>query len=34
MLIEQHSDEGRAVNALMKLAVTKKRRGYQLLFES
>lgn len=29
MLIEQHEDEGRAVNALMKLAVTKNRRGYQ-----
>lgn len=29
MLIEQHPDEGRAVNALMKLAATKNRRGYQ-----
>ena len=29
MLVEQHDDEGRAVNALMKLSATKKRRGYQ-----
>jgi len=29
MLIEQHPDEGHAVTALMKLAATKKRRGYQ-----
>jgi predicted DNA-binding WGR domain protein len=28
MMIEQHPDEGRAVTALMKLAVVKKRRGY------
>lgn len=27
-LVEQHDDEGRAVNALMKLAATKQRRGY------
>ena len=33
MLIEQHDDEGRAVNALMKLSATKKRRGYKLLGE-
>lgn len=31
MLVEQHDDEGRAVNALMKLSATKKRRGYRLL---
>lgn len=31
MLVEQHEDEGRAVNALMKLAATKKQRGYRLL---
>ena len=30
MLVEQHDDEGRAVNALMKLSATKKRRGYRL----
>lgn len=29
MLIEKHPDEGRAVTALMKLAATKKRRGYE-----
>jgi predicted DNA-binding WGR domain protein len=29
MLVEQHEDEGRAVNALMKLSATKKRRGYR-----
>jgi predicted DNA-binding WGR domain protein len=29
MMIEQHPDEGRAVSALMKLAVTKTRRGYR-----
>jgi predicted DNA-binding WGR domain protein len=28
-LIEQHEDAGRAVIALMKLAVRKKRRGYR-----
>ena len=33
MLVEQHDDEGRAVNALMKLSATKKRRGYRLLGE-
>ena len=27
MLVEQHDDEGRAVNALMKQSATKKRRG-------
>ena len=30
MLVEQHDDEGRAVNALMLLSATKKRRGYRL----
>lgn len=30
ILVEQHEDEGRAVNALMKLSATKKRRGYRL----
>jgi predicted DNA-binding WGR domain protein len=30
MLVEQHDDEGKAVNALMKLSATKKRRGYLL----
>ena len=30
MLVEQHDDEGRAVNALMKLSAMKKRRGYLL----
>ena len=29
MLVEQHEDEGMAMNALMKLSATKKRRGYQ-----
>ena len=29
MLLERHDDEGRAVNALMKLSTTKKRRGYR-----
>ncbi len=29
MLIDQHADEGGAVTALMKLAVTKTRRGYR-----
>ena len=33
MLIEKHDDEGRAVDALMKLSATKKRRGYRLLGE-
>jgi hypothetical protein len=28
MLIEPHSDEGKAITALMKLAAVKKRRGY------
>ncbi len=28
-LVEQHEDEGLAVNALMKLAVIKQRRGYR-----
>ena len=28
-LVEQHEDEGRAVNALMKLTATKQRRGYR-----
>lgn len=28
ILIEQHADEGQAVNALMKLARAKQRRGY------
>lgn len=28
ILIEQHPDEGQAINALMKLARTKQRRGY------
>jgi predicted DNA-binding WGR domain protein len=30
VLIEQHDDEGRAVTALVKLAATKRRRGYGL----
>lgn len=30
MLIETHADEGQAVNALMKLARSKKRKGYVL----
>jgi predicted DNA-binding WGR domain protein len=30
MLIELHDDEGRAVNAMMTLSMTKKRRGYRL----
>lgn len=30
MLVQQHDDEGRAVNALMKLSAIKKRRGYWL----
>lgn len=29
MLIEHHSDEGRAVTALMKMAALKRRRGYE-----
>jgi predicted DNA-binding WGR domain protein len=29
ILMEQHDDEGRAVNALMKLVATKERRGYR-----
>tara|TARA_B100000378_G_scaffold268620_1_gene255918 strand:+ start:521 stop:811 length:291 start_codon:yes stop_codon:yes gene_type:complete len=29
ILLERHDDEGRAVNALMKLSATKKRRGYR-----
>ena len=29
-LVEQHDDEGRAVNSLMKLSATKQRRGYYL----
>jgi len=28
MLIETHSDEGKAITALLKLAAVKKRRGY------
>lgn len=28
VLIERHPDEGQAINALMKLARTKQRRGY------
>jgi predicted DNA-binding WGR domain protein len=28
ILIETHADEGRAVNALMKLAMAKKKKGY------
>lgn len=28
MLVETHSDEGQAVNALMKLARAKQRKGY------
>ena len=28
MLVETHSDEGQAVNALMKLARAKERKGY------
>lgn len=28
MMIETHSDEGKAITALMKLAAVKKRRGY------
>jgi predicted DNA-binding WGR domain protein len=27
-LVESHDDEGRAVNALMRLAAQKRRRGY------
>ncbi|WHZ38256.1 WGR domain-containing protein [Sagittula sp. MA-2] len=30
MLVEQHEDEGKAVNALMRLSATKNRRGYKL----
>ena len=30
MMIETHSDEGRAINALMKLARAKQRKGYAL----
>ena len=30
MMIETHSDEGQAVNALMKLARAKQRKGYAL----
>ena len=33
MLVEQHDDEGRAVNALMKLSAKKKGRGYRLRTE-
>ncbi|MBU3031746.1 WGR domain-containing protein [Paracoccus marinaquae] len=33
MLLERHDDEGRAVNALMKLSATKKRRGYRSSLE-
>lgn len=29
LLVEHHDDEARAVNALMKLSATKKRRGYR-----
>ena len=29
MLIEQHESESRALNALIKLAIVKKRRGYR-----
>jgi len=28
VMVESHADEGRAINALMKLAAVKKRRGY------
>ena len=31
MMIETHSDEGKAITALMKLAAVKKRRGYEAL---
>ncbi len=30
VLIEQHADEPRAINALMKLSAKKQRRGYRL----
>ena len=30
MMVETHPDEGRAINALMKLARTKQRKGYAL----
>ena len=33
-LLERHDDEGRAVTALMKLAATKRRRGYGLNVDS
>lgn len=29
-LVETHDDEGRAINALMRLAAQKQRRGYAL----
>lgn len=29
-LVERHEDEGLAMNALMKIAVTKQRRGYRV----
>jgi predicted DNA-binding WGR domain protein len=28
MMVEQHTDEGRAITALLKLAAVKQRRGY------
>jgi len=30
MMVESHPDEGKAITALMKLAVAKKRRGYAI----
>ncbi len=30
MMVETHPDEGRAINALMKLARAKQRKGYAL----
>jgi len=29
-MIERHDDEGMAINALMKLAQMKRKRGYEL----
>ena len=33
-LVERHEDEGRAVNALMALSATKRRRGYRFRGDS
>lgn len=34
MMVETHADEGQAITALMNLAETKKRRGYEALNSS